>query len=204
MHPNRAFHWDDRAAMGALIRDIGFGMVFAATPDGPRVAHVPLFLTDDGAVQWHLARGNALTRHLEGTDALIVVNGPDAYVSPDDYQLPNQVPTWNYLSVELEGPVRRMDDNGLHALLTDLSAAGEASIAGKTPWTMEGTDAAHIAALKRGIVGFEMEIRGWRGTAKLGQNKPEAARHAAADALDARGRRAVAHLMRQWQDGGAA
>lgn len=193
MHPNRAFHWDDRAAMAALIRDIGFGMVFAAPPDGPRVAHVPLFLTDDGALQWHLAR----------TDALIVVNGPDAYVSPDDYALPDQVPTWNYLSVELEGPVRRMDDDGLSALLTDLSAAGEASIAGKTPWTMEGTDPAHIAALQRGIVGFEMEIRGWRGTAKLGQNKPDAARHAAADALEARGRRAVAHLMRQWVGGGA-
>ena len=48
------------------------------------------------------------------------------------------------------------------------------------------------------IVGFEMEILAWRPTAKLGQNKPADARLRAAAALDATGRRAMAHLMQEF------
>ena len=70
MHPNRLFRTEDRDLLESLIEEIGFGMVFAQTPDGPRVAHVPLVSTGDGAVQFHLARANALTRHLAGTNAL--------------------------------------------------------------------------------------------------------------------------------------
>jgi transcriptional regulator len=46
------------------------------------------------------------------------------------------------------------------------------------------------------IVGFRLEIAAWRGTLKLGQNKPEAARLAAAAGVEASGRRGIAHWMR--------
>ena len=46
MHPSPAFRsgqiGEDRALFAALIAEAGFGMVFLSTPDGPRVAHVPL------------------------------------------------------------------------------------------------------------------------------------------------------------------
>jgi transcriptional regulator len=57
-------------------------------------------------------------------------------------------------------------------------------------------DAGHFEKMLGAITGFEMRITAWRGTAKLGQNKPDKARIAAADALDALGQRSVAHLMR--------
>lgn len=122
MHPNPLYRTDDRALCESLIDEIGFGMVFAQTPDGPRVAHTPLLSTGDGAIQFHLARGNALARHMEGSTALIVVNGPDAYVSPRWYANRDTVPTWDYVALELEGRVRRMDDEGLQA-------AGSAALA---------------------------------------------------------------------------
>jgi transcriptional regulator len=46
------------------------------------------------------------------------------------------------------------------------------------------------------IMGYEFHISDWRGTRKLGQNKPEAARHRVADALDALGEKAIGGLMR--------
>ena len=46
MHPNPAFRSEDRALFETLIDEIGFGMVFASTPDGPRVAHTPLLSTE--------------------------------------------------------------------------------------------------------------------------------------------------------------
>ncbi len=205
MHPNTAFHWQDKAAMADFAASVGFGMLFLTTPNGPRVAHIPFVLTGDGAAQFHLAKGNAMATHLAGAEGLIVVNGPDAYISPDDYGLPDQVPTWNYLSIEMQGPVRRMEREGLIALLDDLSAQEEAKLTPKSPqkpeqWTRANMDPKRFEAMLGGIIGFEMEIRALRGTAKLGQNKPEAARIAVADALDARGRRAMAHVMRNAAD----
>ena len=92
MHPNPLFRNEDRALHEALIEEIGFGMVFAQTADGPRVAHTPLLSTGDGAVQFHISRGNALMRYLTGQEALILVNGPDGYVSPRWYGDPAQAP----------------------------------------------------------------------------------------------------------------
>jgi transcriptional regulator len=137
VHPNPAFRHDDRALFETLIEEIGFGMVFATTPDGPRVAHTPLLSTGDGAVQFHLARGNGLTRHLDGMTALAVINGPDAYVSPRWYADQTRVPTWNYVTLELEGRVRRMDQDGLLAMLEALSNRQEGRIALGTFWTMD-------------------------------------------------------------------
>ncbi len=208
MHPDPAFRWpksgndhndaDERAALEALIAQIGFGMIFATTPDGPRVAHVPVFSTGDGALQFHLSRGNALTKSLVGLTALCVINGPEAYISPDWYGIDDQVPTWNYLTLELEGTVREMEREGLIALLDDLAEQNEAKLAPKTPWHRDKMDAGKFNKMVDAIVGFEMEIKAWRSTAKLSQNKPAVARDNAADALDAIGRRAIAHMMREF------
>lgn len=197
MHPNAQFRTDDRALWEALIEEVGFGMVFAATPDGPRVARTPLLWTGDGAVQFHLARGNGLTKHLDGMTALAVVNGPDAYVSPRWYSDAEQVPTWNYVSVEMEGRVRRMDRDGLLGLLETLSQRNEARIAEGEPWTMDKMPEAKLSQLLGGIVGFELEVQAWRPTFKLSQNKPADERERVAGGLEREGAISVANLMRE-------
>ncbi|WP_353229546.1 FMN-binding negative transcriptional regulator [Novosphingobium sp.] len=194
MHPNPAFRHDDRALLAQIIDDVGFGMVFAATPDGPRVAHVPLLLRDDGHIAFHLARGNALVRHIEQGPALVVVNGPDGYVSPRWYDDLGQVPTWNYVTVECEGRVQRLTRDGLVALLRDASAQHEARMGG-TPWTMDKVPDATMSRLLDGIVGFELEVMAWRPTFKLSQNKSAADRARVADGLAAAGSGAIATLM---------
>ncbi|MCB2048308.1 MAG: FMN-binding negative transcriptional regulator [Novosphingobium sp.] len=196
MHPNPAFRSEDRALCETLIDEIGFGMVFAQTPDGPRVAHVPLWSTGDGAVQFHLSRANALTRHIAGANALVLVNGPDAYVSPRWYADPAQVPTWNYVSLELEGPVRRMEPEGLAAHLQVLVERHEERLGAQGAWDLEQVPQHKLRKLAEAITGFEMEVRAWRPTLKLSQNKPEEERQRVADALEANGSPALAQLMR--------
>lgn len=196
MHPNAAFRTDDRALMEALIEDVGFGMVFATTPDGPRVAHTPISWTGDGAVHFHLARGNALTRHIDGTTALVVINGPDGYVSPRWYGDPEQVPTWNYVALELEGRVRQTDADGLLGLLETLIAREEARVTEGEPWTTAKMPEAKLRAMLPGIVGFEMEVQAWRPTLKLSQNKPVEERTRVADGLERQGSAGIAALMR--------
>ena len=197
MHPNPLFRTEDRALLEALIDEIGFGMVFAQTPDGPRVAHVPLVSTGDGAIQFHLARGNSLTRHIAGSTALAVLNGPDAYVSPRWYADRRQVPTWNYVALELEGPVREMDYEGLHGLLEAIGEQHEARIEAGEPWRPEEVPQDLWDKLAKAIAGFELEVRAWRPTFKLSQNKAADERERIADALDANGSPAMAALMRR-------
>lgn len=195
MHPNPLFRSEDRALLEALIEQVGFGMVFHTTPDGPRVAHVPLLSTGDGAVQFHLARGNALTKHLDGVTALVVINGPDAYVSPRWYDDRATVPTWDYVALELEGRVRRIDDEGLEALLHAVIEKFEARLGGE-PWSASETPDDMWSKLFRGIVGFELEVLAWRPTLKLSQKKALHERERIASGLAEHGSPALAELMR--------
>lgn len=197
MHPNPLYRTDDRSLCESLIEEIGFGMVFATTPDGPRVAHTPLISTGDGAIQFHLARGNALTRHLSaGADALIVVNGPDAYVSPRWYDNRDTVPTWDYVALELEGRVRKMADEGLEAFLHAAILKHEGRLGGDA-WLAGESSEKVWSGLFRGIVGFELEVLAWRPTLKLSQNKSAEERARIAEGLEAAGHAALAHLVRE-------
>ena len=196
MHPNPQFRWEDREAMRAFATEIGFGMLFAATPDGPRVAHIPFVFLDEDRIGFHVARGNGISRGLEGTEALFVVNGPDAYISPDWYELPDQVPTWNYLTLEMQGTITKMDRETLIAQADALSLQHETRLAPKPVWTREKMADGLFEKMLGGIFGFEMRVTAMRGTAKLGQNKTPEARANVADALDTRGQRAMALLMR--------
>jgi transcriptional regulator len=196
MHPNAAFRWEDREAMRAFAAEIGFGMLFLTTPDGPRVAHVPFVFLDEDRIGLHIARGNALAKHLDGAEGLFVINGPDGYISPDWYGTPDQVPTWNYVALELQGPVSKMDEAALIAQADALSETQEARLAPKPVWTRDKMANGLFDKMLRGITGFEMTVTAWRSTVKLGQNKTAEVRAAAADGAEAAGNRAIAHLMR--------
>ena len=197
MHPNSAFRprQDDLAEL--LVREIGFATIFASTPDGPRVAHAPVLLSGDRAtLQFHLARGNALTRHLDGANALAVVQGPDAYVSASWYAGADQVPTWNYVAIEMEGTARKLGDAELVAQLDMLSANHEARVGANPPWTRGKMNPALFSKMTGAIVGFEMRITAWRPTIKLSQNKSADERARVIEGIEAAGHGALAQLMR--------
>ncbi|MGB3469623.1 MAG: FMN-binding negative transcriptional regulator [Erythrobacter sp.] len=198
MHPTRAFRHDDAGYRHDRVAQIGFGMIFLTTPDGPRVAHTPVMLAQDGAtIRFHLARTNALTPHLDTQTALIAVNGPDGYVSARWYEAANQVPTWNYIAFEFEGRINRIDDSELLGLVTGLSNHHEARVKHGTPWTMDKLEDKARDALLRGIVGFEMQIDRVRETVKLSQNKPEDERQRLIEGLESEGAHALVRAMQE-------
>ncbi|KQN80625.1 hypothetical protein ASE91_11670 [Sphingomonas sp. Leaf62] len=179
MHPDRAFRMADDAAR-TFVRDEGFGVLFVGTPDGPRAAQVPVVMTTDGALRFHVARSNAVTAHLEGATVLFVVQGPHAYISLRWYEAgPNEVPTWNYLSVEVEGVVRAIDRAALCEQIDALAVTYESA----PQWAVDQIDPGKADAMLAAITGFELVPTAWRGTAKLNQNKPVEVRARVAAAL---------------------
>ncbi|MBX3594236.1 FMN-binding negative transcriptional regulator [Sphingomonas sp.] len=198
MHPNPAFRWPDVAAMRAFVRDATFGSLFVQTPAGPRAVHAPAVVLDADALGLHFSRSNAASHPgLAGQTALFVVQGPHAYVSPDWYGLgPDEVPTWNYLAVEVEGTLEPMTRDDLIAQLDQLGHEQEARLAPKTEWTRDKADPARIDAMLNAIQGWRLNVTEWRGSRKIGQNKPAAARRVAAQALAALGQDGIARAMR--------
>ena len=181
MHPNRIFAWEDREAMLAFVADIAFCTIAV---DGPFVAHAPVVVHAPDKLHFHVAKGNRAVPALDGARALVSCLGPDAYVSPDWYGTPDQVPTWNYLTVEAEGPLRRLERDELVRLLDDLAAAHEPRLAPKKPWTRDKMVSARFEGLLKGIVGYEVAIEALRGTLKLGQHKKDDERRGAYEGLE--------------------
>lgn len=201
MHPARLFHQTADAELANLVAERGLALIVGMADGRPMVAHAPVLL-EGRRLRFHLSRGNALTRALAAGDAraLAVVTGPDAYVSPDWYGVDDQVPTWNYLSVEMEGPVTALDDAGAASVLDDLSARFEAQLAPKPVWTRHKMTPGRFEALLGGIVAFEMTVERFEGIWKLSQNKSTEAIAGVASALDNRpdpGSRDIARRMRQ-------
>lgn len=191
MHPNRAFAWESREAMLAMVSEVAFCTIFV---DGPFVVHAPVLVAPPDRIRFHVAKGNRAAPALDGARALLSCLGPDAYISPDWYGTPDQVGTWNYRAVEAEGPLRRLDEAELTDLLDALSADHEARLTPKPPWTRAKMSPGRFEAMKA-IVGFEMSVEALRGTDKRGQHKRPAEREGAAAGL-APFHPALAALMR--------
>lgn len=196
MTPGAPYRWTDEAAIRDFVGQAGFGLLCVAAPDRMHVVHLPVVWLDDRRIGLHIHRANPIVRHLDGADALIVVTGPHGYVSPDWYSLPDKVPTWNYLSAELRGPMARLDRDATIAQIDALTQEQERRLAPKPVWTRDKMGAGQFDRLLGGLVGFAMRVDALHGTAKLGQDKPEGARIGVADALDAGGNAPLAALMR--------
>jgi transcriptional regulator len=192
MHPNRGFAWADREAMLAFLADTGFCTICV---EGPALVHAPVVVAAPDRLLFHVSRGNRAAA-IDGRRAIVSCLGPDAYISPDWYGTPDQVPTWNYLAVEAEGMLRQLDEAELADLLDALSAAHEARLAPKPPWTRAKMSPGRFAAMLKAIIGYELRIEALRGTRKLGQNKTSEERIGAAEGL-ARFDPDMAALMRQ-------
>ncbi len=197
MHPDSQFGWTDRGEMRAFVAAYPFGKLFAVTADGPGVAHVPMVWLSDDRIGFHLSRGNRLAKGLDGATALFLVDGPHGYVSPDWYGLPDQVPTWNYVAVELEGMVSTIAPERLPALIDALSLDSERRLSPKPVWTRDKMGDGLFGRMMGAITGYEMRVSDWRGTRKLGQNKPAEARAAVADAMARAGDSGIAGMMRE-------
>jgi transcriptional regulator len=188
MHPNPAFRTTEHARILDFARAQGFGMLTVNGPDGPLAAHVPFVLsTDGGTLDLHLARSNPIARAALPAAALLAVQGPDAYISPDWYgphdQVPDQVPTWNYIAVHLRGTLRPLPPEALEPHLDAISAAQEALLLPKKPWTSAKMTPGAMPRMMRMILPFRLEITDMQGTWKLNQNKPPEVRARAAAAL---------------------
>lgn len=194
------FKEDDPERIAALIRDNAFGMLVTAPEGRPFVSHLPFLFERgpgaQGSLRGHMARTNPHWRHLgSGAEALVVFQGPHAYISPSWYASPG-VPTWNYAVAHLRGTPRLIENESeLEALLERQTSVHEQDM--PCPWKPDlvGERRSRLLGM---IVGFEIEISEIQAKFKLSQNRPAEDRSRIAAELRGSARQtdvAVADLM---------
>lgn len=189
MHPNPAYRDTPTLENLAFARERGFGVLAVNGAAAPTLSHIPFLISEDGSsVDLHLVRSNPISRMLKDEmPASIAVSGPDSYISPDWYGIEDQVPTWNYVAVHLNGTLAPLPDAELPDLLERLSVFFEEQLTPKPVWYQSKVDPDALSRMMRMIRPFRFTITDVHGTWKLNQNKPDAVRLAAADHVAAYG-----------------
>jgi transcriptional regulator len=197
------FQVSDLAAIHAIIRDNVFA-TFAAILEGEvHFAYLPVLLDDTvkplGSVRFHCARPNRLAEINDGAVLKMSIMGAHTYISPDWYETPDQVPTWNYTAVEGSGRAQRLSDDETFGYLTKFVAEQEKTLAPKPPWSPAKVNPSRLAQLQKGIIGFELVFDSLEGKAKLSQNRSQADIAKAVAALRDRGDPASATIAAAMQ-----
>ena len=192
----------DATVLFEAMRAHAFATIISADEDGaPLATWIPFLIEGTPArpvILGHLARINDQWRSWSAERPLLALfQGPHHYVSPAWYASAPNVPTWNYVAVQVRGRPRLLEDPvEVEAMLERLVAQFEANR--EPAWELRDQPPDYRARMARGIVAFELLIDEIAGAFKLSQSKSAADREGALAGLRAAGgddALAVARLM---------
>ena len=184
----------DDATTTALLTDHGAADLITPTAAGLIATLLPFIhapeIGERGALLGHVARNNPHWQEPATGESLVIVRGPDAYISPSWYAVKAEhgrvVPTWNYVTAHVYGRLIVHDDTAwVEALVRRLTTKHEAGFA--APWSVDDAPERFIAGQLRAIVGVELLITRIEAKAKLSQNRSAADVDGVIDGLRERG-----------------
>ena len=94
----------DEAEVAALIKHYPFANLISGAGENMQATALPLLLERDEQGEYyllgHFAKMNPQVQQLKGDDqALIIFQGPHAYISPSWFTDRTQAPTWNFATI---------------------------------------------------------------------------------------------------------
>ncbi|MCB5275014.1 Protease synthase and sporulation protein PAI 2 [Arthrobacter sp. SO5] len=183
-----------QGAIAELLSNPGAANLVTSTERGLLATLLPFVYDPDagdrGALLGHVARNNEQWLLPAAGESLVIIQRPDAYISPTWYPSKAEhgrvVPTWNYTTAHVYGELVIHDDPAwVEDLVRRLTALHEAS--SERPWTVDDAPARFIAGQLRAIVGVELRITRIEAKRKLSQNRSAADVGGVISGLRARG-----------------
>ncbi|WP_416403596.1 FMN-binding negative transcriptional regulator [Arthrobacter sp. LFS091] len=165
-------------ALDSLLTQTSAANLVTMSPEGLQATLLPFVydpsVGEHGALQAHMARNNPQWSLPVTGEALMIVQGADAYISPSWYASKAEhgrvVPTWNYSTAHVYGQLIIHDDADWLAMhVRRLSDRNEAGM--PKPWTVDEAPERFIAGQLRAIVGVELVISRVEAKTKLSQNR---------------------------------
>lgn len=190
-YPPPLFREADAALLKQQLEAVTLGLLITQSPEGPVATHLPMLFDaevgEHGVLLGHVAKSNPHGKEA-GATALVVFQGPDAYISPSYYETkktdPRHVPTWNYQAIHVRGMLETFDDaDQLYALVARLTRHHESRVG--SSWQVTDAPEDYMARMLRGIVGLRILVTSIEGRAKLSQNRQPADQASVAQKLGA-------------------
>jgi len=167
--------------------------LMVANVDGELVGnHLP-FMAPNGNIAVgsklisHTAKANPIWKIGEKKQkVLLVFSGYETYISPSSYPTKSEthkvVPTYNYLSVHINGTLSAIqDEEDKHQIVKILTDKMESSR--KDPWAVADAPKDYIETMLANIVGVELLVEKMEAKWKVSQNRPARDRQGVIDDL---------------------
>lgn len=179
MYTPAHFAVDDETA-AAFLAQVEAGDLVTATEDGLVSTFLPLLYDAEagerGSLLCHVARMNDQWKRPVLGEALVILHGQDAYISPGWYATKREhgrvVPTWNYTTAHVYGELVVHDDvewvDGIVRRLTSRQENGR-----EHPWSVDDAPPEFHAGQLRAIVGLELLVSRVEVKFKMSQNQPD-------------------------------
>jgi transcriptional regulator len=190
-----------------LLRHHGAVDLVTSTAGGLRATTLPmLWIEPDGTdstgehglLRGHFARANDHWRQQAIGEAMAIVRGPDAYITPSWYATKREhgrvVPTWNYITAHVHGSLAIHDDSRwVEENVRRLTDKHEQLR--RPAWSVDDAPEIYVAGQLRAIVGVELRIARIEAKFKLSQNRSAADVAGAIAGLGREGRADMAAAM---------
>lgn len=182
--------------IATFVREQILALVVSCDEEGALTTPLPLLSETDatGAVTsflGHFALANPqveiVRRHPR---ALILFQGPHAYIRPGWISRPGWAPTWNYMLAQFEVQISLMpqaNDEAIRALVAALEGGAPDS------WRVEQVGKRYSSMLQR-VIAFRAMVLSTRGRFKLGQDETD---ESFAEIVAALGDNPLAVMMRR-------
>ena len=187
----------------ALLSSHAAADLITQTDVGLLASTLPLIFDPDagehGTLRGHLARNNPQWSTPAHGEALVILRGSDAYITPSWYAAKARhgrvVPTWNYAVAHVYGQLVIHDDpEWLDAHVRRLTDQHEA--AEPHPWSVDDAPGPFVRGQLRAIVGLELQISRVEAKLKLSQNRTDDDVDGVVAGLDRRGDHRSADAVR--------
>ncbi len=158
-----------------FISENGFGILITQNDSKLWGTHIPLVLekAENGkdVLMGHISKGNPQWKYFkDNTKVLVIFPGPHTYISSSWYDHIN-VPTWNYIAVQVYGAIRIIEGEKLINSLKNLMDKYEKNSV--NPVKIEDMPEEFLQDHIKGIAAFEVEIEEIQSAYKLSQNRDD-------------------------------
>jgi transcriptional regulator len=172
MYAPEPFNVSDQEEILNFIKAHPFALLVQNGDNEPIATHLPFLITKEGndiILEAHIALANPQSQLIRnGKTALIIFQGPHAYVSSSVYHHQN-VPTWNYQSIHTYGTIKPLTDDELNIHLKKVVDHFESDR--KNPVDTSSLPNEMLNSYRKEILGFRITVYKLEAAYKLSQNR---------------------------------
>lgn len=171
MYTPNHFKLEDKSEIISFVNEYSFATIITVKDNYQSATHLPFIVKEENGELYltsHFAKANKQLKELDSNKVLVIFSEPHAYISPKNYDTEKNVPTWNYVSIQMYGDGMVVD-----------SVEETVEILKETILTYESNYLSQWDSLPdtfknnliRGIVAFKIKVTEIQAKKKASQNR---------------------------------